>query len=156
MKKIRATAIQQEAQDERPGPEMERPDLHMSALGAGCVTNIVCLALSVGSVLGPLAARGLDWKRLTPQAFPTDLRVSGFLLGLGTYFLTGFVTAAKARTAKMFNALIIGIFAAGITVVGLMFSGSLETVGFWGWLSWFLMVPLILLGGRVAARMEPA
>ena len=83
---------------------------------------------------------------------PTSVISVFFVLGLAVYGLTGYVTARKSRTSVKMNVLVVGANLMLLGIYGIASPSGTVISRVMVWISWFLTIPLMFVGARLARR----
>lgn len=114
-------------------------------MGSSCLGVILIMII--------LSGAGVELAHLTPDTTPGWVKAFGFVSGLGSEVLAGYVTARCARQAKKLHALIQGIV--GMVVGVLVFVlPTHNPSGLSYVIAWLLSIPLTLWGGSLAVAQE--
>jgi hypothetical protein len=131
--------------------EETKPDIEISALGAGCLTSCLAAALGVAVLAALLAAGGVPLGGVEVASVPPGLKFVGLLVGLAGDVLVGFVTARTATQAKNLHVIILGGLMMLVGLLGLVLpSGSGRGPDGYMLVHWFLIIPLMLIGAGFA------
>jgi hypothetical protein len=136
-----------------PAKTDDTPDVQLAPIAAGCgascVASFVCgLLMFMG-----LTAAGVDVARSSPDGIPPVFSVIGFLAGLGTTVLAGYVAARMAVTAKRLHALVIGIILMVLSLLAIVVpvQGASKLAAI---LQFILDIPMAYWGASIAIAQD--
>ena len=133
----------------------DESDIEIGALGNGCLAGCGSGCVSMIIIMILVAMSGIDMSHLTPESVPAWVKFFGFLLGLATHVVIGYVTARSASHRPIFHAMILGVVAMVIGLLGIMApsrTGMDSGVQFGAGVSWLLTIPMVLWGANIAVQ----
>lgn len=135
-------------------PKRDGPEIDVSAIGTGCLTLIVASCASVVLLIILLVITGGSLTQLTPQNIPSGVKWASFILRSAMHIGVGYMTARRARHAKMAHAVFLGGIMMLLGAVGFVLPSPGSALDIWGILFWLLTIPLTRYGAKLALQKQ--